>query len=56
MNYRTLTLSRAKRKEETELKRQRKLKALIHNTDARFKDYRNTLFDVEVEYLGVETF
>lgn len=54
MNYKTLTLSRAKRDLKTELKRKRKLKSLLHSTDARFK--RNTLFDVEVEYLGVETF
>ena len=45
MNYKTLTLSRAKRDLKTELKRQRKLKALIHNTDARY--YYGRLADVE---------
>ena len=45
MNYKTLTLSRAKRDLKTELKRQRKLKSLLHSTDARY--YCGWLADVE---------
>lgn len=45
MNYKTLALSRSKRDLKTELKRQRKLKLLLHNTDARY--YYGWLADVE---------